>query len=297
MKKEKKNKKTEEEILKIKDRRNTFILVLINLLIIALFVGAFYIAPKYIKKDVSIKKDVVFELNEEIKIKDAFKAQNGVTITNKDEEIDTSKLGIITVKVKYTKNGVDKFLKFDIEVKDTEKPTINVEDELKLFAGTDNNLTDYIEVKDNSNKDITPSITGDYDLNTPGEYTINISAKDASGNETKKEVKLVVEELKLKTTGYYVLKDEDTWHEFTFEKNNKAGYHPWFCPGFGCGTYAELGTYEIKGNRIILTLTKAVGEFGETKKINNVYEFEYVNENEIKYDGESYKWQETFDGK
>ena len=146
-------------------------------------------------------------------------------------------------------------------------------------------------------RSITPIISGDYDLSIPGEYTLSISAKDESGNEAKKDVKLIVEELKLKTTGYYVYKEKDTWHEFGFHKNNKAGYYPWFCPGFGCGGYSETGTYEIKGNRIILTLTQSTGDFGETKKINNTYEFIYVNENELNYDGEIYKWQKSFDGK
>ena len=46
-----------------------------------------------------------------------------------------------------------------------------------------------------------------------------------------------------------------------------------------------------------LTLTQSTGDFGETKKINNTYEFVYVNENELNYDGEIYKWQKSFDGK
>ena len=286
-----------ELIAKKKERRNTVILIIFNLLIVGIFVAAFYIAPKYIKKDISIKNNVVFELNKEIKIKDAFKAENGITITNKDELIDTSKTGDLIVKVKYRKNGHNKFLKFNVDVKDTLKPKINCDDEIKIFAGTEDDFTDYIEVTDNSNKSITPIISGDYDLSIPGEYTLSISAKDESGNEAKKDVKLIVEELKLKTTGYYVYKEKDTWHEFGFHKNNKAGYYPWFCPGFGCGGYSETGTYEIKGNRIILTLTQSTGDFGETKKINNTYEFIYVNENELNYDGEIYKWQKSFDGK
>ena len=291
---------SENRFIKVESKNSKvklFILILFNIVIIGALLAGFFIAPKYTKKDVSLRKDVVFELNKEMKIKDAVNVENGVTLLNGDDVIATDKIGSTTIEVKYRKNGKENTFKFNLEIEDTRKPIIDSEDKITIYTSSDVDFKDYIKVSDNSNKDIEPIIKGEYDLSTPGEYEVTITAKDPSGNEASKDVVIKVTDLTLKTNGYYVYKTKDVWHEFQFQKDNKAGYYPWFCPGFGCGGYSETGSYETKGNKIIMTLTKAHDELGEVKKINNVYEFTYVNENEIKYDGNTYKWQKEFDSK
>ena len=98
-------------------------------------------------------------------------------------------------------------------VKDTTPPSINNVKDIEVLAFTKvPDLLTQIEVSDNSKEEITPSIEGKYDIESPGEYTLTYKAKDSSGNETSKEFKLIVKENKDITTsksskGYTIKND------------------------------------------------------------------------------------------
>ena len=86
-------------------------------------------------------------------------------------------------------------------VKDTTPPSINNVKDIEVLAFTKvPDLLTQIEVSDNSKEEITPSLEGKYDIESPGEYTLTYKAKDSSGNETSKEFKLIVKENKDITT-------------------------------------------------------------------------------------------------
>lgn len=120
-------------------------------------------------------------------------------ITNKVQitgEIDTENYGeyILTYKVTDNSNNQTEVNRI-IKVVDEIKPKIICEqEELKIKKGTQ--IEPRCKVQDNYDGDITKEmkIIGDYDINTSGTYNIQIQVKDAAGNETTKDYKIIVEE-------------------------------------------------------------------------------------------------------
>lgn len=246
------------------------------------------------KEGISAKKENKFNLNSKLTIKDIVDLDEKVTLSAPDEVIDTTKVGESVIDVIYIQDGEKKIKSVVINIGDTEKPVISCDD-INTYVATNVNFEEVITVTDNSKEVIKPVISGEYDLEKEGTYSIKVTAKDSSGNEETKDCVLKVNPIKLKTNGYYVNKEPDTWHEFFFEDSGRAGYSPWFCPGSGCGGYLEDGTYEINGKTIKVNLTTAYGDVGEVIDISSSYEFTYINENELEYNGKKFKWQENFD--
>ena len=80
-----------------------------------------------------------------------------------------------------------------IRKKDTKKPTIKAPDTIHVMKNESYDFEKDIRIKDNYDRNPTINIdTSNIDFNTPGNYTLNVSATDRSGNEATKEVKVVV---------------------------------------------------------------------------------------------------------
>lgn len=82
-------------------------------------------------------------------------------------------------------------------VKDTVKPEI-VTDSLETEGSQDMDYINRIEVNDVSKCEVTTDIS-QVDFTTPGEYSVLVQAKDASGNESEKTITLVVKEQTIET--------------------------------------------------------------------------------------------------
>lgn len=120
-------------------------------------------------------------------------------ITNKVQitgEIDTENYGEYVLTYKATDNSNNQTeVNRIIKVVDEIKPKIICEqEELKIKQGTQ--IDTQCKAQDNYDGDITKEmkIIGDYDINIPGTYNIQYQVKDAAGNETIKDYKIIVEE-------------------------------------------------------------------------------------------------------
>ena len=120
--------------------------------------------------------------------------KNGEILTEK-AEIDTSKVGEqnISLRIKPAL-GSEKVFSYSVTVVDRESPKITFVDYWETTEGEEIDLLKDISVTDNSNEEITVTVEGDYDFNTPGEYTLKYVACDSSVNETEEEFTLKVKE-------------------------------------------------------------------------------------------------------
>ena len=248
--------------------------------------------PKLLKDPIKTKDKNTYEINSEVKYSDLVELKKNAKLDKPDELVDTSVLGV------YLDGNKKEVLTVKITIVDTTKPEIECEDKIEVFAGAEVNINELGKITDNSKEEIKPEITGDYKLDTEGEYKITIKAKDSSGNEATKDITLVVKKVELYNEGYYVYKTTEQWDEFQFRADGTGSYVPWFCPGSGCGGYGEDGTYKIEGNKIILNTTTVSNE-GEVSKADNKYEFTYVSKEELTmdYKGQTltFKWQKEWD--
>lgn len=99
-------------------------------------------------------------------------------------------VGKYTITVKYKK----KALKQSVIVKDTKAPEVVVPADIEILQGTDLNTFNFkslMNVSDLSEISIEVD-TSKIDMNTPGQYDINVTVKDKYNNETKKTAKVTV---------------------------------------------------------------------------------------------------------
>ena len=99
-------------------------------------------------------------------------------------------VGKYTITVKYKK----KSLKQTVIVKDTKAPEVVVPADIEILQGTDLSAFDFkslINISDLSEISIEVD-TSKIDMNTPGQYNINVTVKDKYNNETKKTAKVTV---------------------------------------------------------------------------------------------------------
>lgn len=134
-----------------------------------------------------------YEVNTENTVSSLFSEISAGTINDAEALLDTSAIGEKYQSITLTSQlGTTKTIEVAYEVEDTTSPSIEGEGELSFEAGTETDLLSHYHAEDNSKQDAELSVEGDYDLGTAGEYNINIVAKDASGNETKKPVTLKI---------------------------------------------------------------------------------------------------------
>ncbi len=144
------------------------------------------------KKMVIVNEKQDYEVNSEVKIMSLISKENELEIVNKDDVVDTSKIGEQEVIIKYLDGDKEKEAVVKINIVDATKPIIEYPKELTTTAGTEIDLLNGVKVTDNSNEDITPTIEGSYDINKEGTYNLKYVAVDSSGNKTEEEFVLKV---------------------------------------------------------------------------------------------------------
>lgn len=119
--------------------------------------------------------------------------KNDLEIINKipnEKDKTYPAVGKYSITVKYKK----KSLKQTVIVKDTKAPEVVVPTDIEMLQGTDLSTFDFkslMNVSDLSEISIDVD-TSKIDINTPGQYDINITVKDKYNNETKKTGKVTV---------------------------------------------------------------------------------------------------------
>lgn len=120
-------------------------------------------------------------------------------------------VGKYSITVKYKK----KSLKQSVIVKDTKAPEVVLPADIEILQGTDLNTFDFkslININDLSETSIDVD-TSKIDMNTPGQYDINVTVKDRYNNATKKTSKVTV------VTKPVISSNEEVVHETVKNKD------------------------------------------------------------------------------
>lgn len=132
-----------------------------------------------------------FEINTEATLAALFSEVKSGTVQDPGALIDTSTIGEKSQQVTITSRlGTTDTIDIPYNVVDTTAPVITGDDSLSFRTDEDSDILSHYQAEDNSKKDVKLSIAGEYDTTKAGEYSINIVAKDESGNEATKTITL-----------------------------------------------------------------------------------------------------------
>lgn len=140
--------------------------------------------------------------------------KNDLEIINKipnEKDKTYPSVGKYSITVKYKK----KSLKQSVIVKDTKAPEVVLPADIEILQGTDLNTFDFkslININDLSETSIDVD-TSKIDMNTPGQYDINVTVKDRYNNATKKTSKVTV------VTKPVISSNEEVVHETVKNKD------------------------------------------------------------------------------
>lgn len=155
---------------------------------------------KEMPKEVTINyKNEDIEVYKELKIKDLIIDSN-VEISNKNENIITSEIGKQNINVYYTYKNRKYVDVYKLKVVDTTSPRIISGTNKTIYVGDEINFCDKVFYGDNYDRKVKCEIFGEYDLNVPGKYELEMTLTDDSLNIIKKKVILNVIEKPISTT-------------------------------------------------------------------------------------------------
>lgn len=141
----------------------------------------------------TLKDDLTVNVYSDVKVKDFIKDIDGEVIDN--NKINTIELGTVDVEFIYlNSDGKKRKGAFEVLVKDLEEPLIWLSNSYSVRVGEEVNLEDEILCADNYDSNPSCKITGDYDLNTAGNYSLVYEAEDSSGNKESVDFTLRVYE-------------------------------------------------------------------------------------------------------
>ena len=174
-------------------------IVIVAILIISLIIY-FNVRIVVDNSGFTLKDDLTVNVYSDVKVKDFIKDIDGKVVDN--NKIKTTELGKVEVEFIYL-NSDNRKRKgvFEVEVKDLEEPLIWLSNSYSVRVGDDVNLEDEILCADNYDSNPSCKITGDYDLNTAGNYSLVYEAEDSSGNKESVDFTLYVYEPREVTGG------------------------------------------------------------------------------------------------
>lgn len=178
------------------------IIIAISIILGSILIYFGYRFIRVITAKVEIKYIDVMEADvySDIKVSSFIESINGKIVD--DFVIDTSKLGKQTIKYEYiNEDNIKIKKKYNIEIKDKEAPLIWLGKSYNVEVGSQDNLLDKILCGDNFDSKPNCEIIGEYNLNEKGSYDLVFKASDSSGNTTKKEFSLNVNEPRKNTGG------------------------------------------------------------------------------------------------
>ncbi|NLY86999.1 MAG: DUF5011 domain-containing protein [Clostridiales bacterium] len=164
---------------------------IILILLIAIVGSIAYLSFLWTKSRVILAKDLHAEINSKAKASDYIESVKKGKLME-DVEIDTSKAGKVKVSVNIEINGKTIPYEFKVKVSDTKPPEIQVSNSINCLLGQPFEPKKAIRVIDNSGEIIDVNYKGQVKTNKIGDYEIEISAEDESGNKSKKKIKVNV---------------------------------------------------------------------------------------------------------
>lgn len=145
------------------------------------------------------KDNLVFPFLSEVYPENLITIENGEFLNT--EAITTTKLGenVITIDYKDTKNHKGTY-EITYTIIDTNPPLLNTSKNIYVNKNTSTPLSSLAFYGDYEDPKVTLEITGSYDVSTIGNYPLNYTVFDSSGNKTSKDVILHVIEPQNKET-------------------------------------------------------------------------------------------------
>ena len=179
-----------------KKKNKKKIIILIIIFVVLILLG--FLAYKMFKSDFKIKsfKNIIV-INYKSKYKDNYGeiCYGNVFSCDKvkvksDGKVDTSKLGKYKVKYTLTSGSNKKNISQVVEVKDTEKPKLEIEDKIAYVCPKDKKVQKIkMKATDNYDGDLTEKIETKFK-----DDKVIVSIKDSSGNKTTKNLETKVED-------------------------------------------------------------------------------------------------------
>lgn len=263
-------------------------LILAFIALILLILG--YIYFDYSTRiDVNVNKKTV-EINTSHLVSEFIISVKNASLENYNENITFNKLGENNITLKL-KNKIGKIYKKDIKilVKDTVKPIITCESEIISYVNEDIQFEKYVNVDDNSNEQIIPSVYGEYDGSKSGTYNIRYEAIDSSDNKSECNSKLIIKDklvvAKIKKNQYYIRlnKKQNVVMIYGLDtSNNYSILVKTFVISAGKNT--PLGEFELKEKHDYISF--AAGTNGRyATRINGSYWFHSVPYYNVPKDG------------
>lgn len=191
-------KETKNTIKNTKNKKKKFIIgLVISFVLICSIVSIMLISnskkqEEKPKESIILIKELEFEINSEVKLLSLVSEDNKVKVTSENETIDTSKLGVKKITIKFLVENKEEEKTFTIKIIDTQAPSIEYQKELSTTVGTEIDLLKDVKVSDNSNEEITATVEGEYDFNKEGTYNLKYVAIDSSKNKTEEDFILKV---------------------------------------------------------------------------------------------------------
>lgn len=178
--------------------RNKKLLIILIVVLLCLCVGGFFLFNRMSNINKSIKKvefidNLDIDFLADIKISSLIKRMDGKIID--DKKIDTTTLGKKEIKFTFVNDDNIKINhKVTINVVDRVAPLIWLNKTYNVTKGSENKLTDKILCGDNYDSKPKCEIKGEYNLDVVGSYNLEFVATDSSGNTTRKDFVLKVNE-------------------------------------------------------------------------------------------------------
>lgn len=140
---------------------------------------------------VVLSDNLTAEFGTDVKVSDFLWHLDGSMVD--DVTVDTSQIGPVEVEFQYhnVKNKKRTY-KFTVDVADTTPPVIYGQSSYTVNVGYDDDLTNLMLSGDNADDHPTREISGKYDLNKAGDYTLEYIITDASGNTARQPFTLHV---------------------------------------------------------------------------------------------------------
>ena len=182
---------------RIKKKKNNSKIILIVIAVFAVIILVSFLMYTIYRKNnrasIIFNSDTSIEINDKVLLNTFVKEIKNGKLINKDEEVDTSKLGKkkIVFLVKNKNNELEKF-DLTINVVDTTKPEIIAKEEVSTSVGNRIDLLNDVKATDNSGEEIKAKVIGEYDIDKVGEYKLKYVANDSSDNKSELEFVLKV---------------------------------------------------------------------------------------------------------
>ena len=178
------------------------ILIFLIVVVAGILVCYFYVDNFPLDMKLNGNKEVKINLNEEYNDEGVKAKYFFIDITNKivtEGSVDNTTPGKYTIKYTYNDFLVNKTLNRTISVVDNVPPELTLEKDKVTIYVNGNIDVGKIKANDNIDGDISDKVVvSKIDTSKKGDYNLDVSVSDSSGNETVKQIKVTIKEKPVK---------------------------------------------------------------------------------------------------